>query len=189
MFMWSSRRRTVQKYDYSGGRVKTMGIDAATCTGLALVGDGEDRGKTLEIPSERGFLRLQLIANSVADTLHIWNPAFVAIEDYAYCKNVKSFVTLVEVGTVIRMALRELGISWVEVRPTVLKKWTTGNGHARKDQMALAVKQRWGFESVSHDIVDAFALAQMAQLGWAKVLDIKGVEVGWANATPERFSI
>ena len=162
--------------------MKTMGIDAATCTGLALVGDAEDRGKTLEIPSERGFQRLQLIATSVTRILHTWNPAFAAVEGYAYCKNISSFVTLVEVGTVIRMMLRERGISWVEVPPTVLKKWTTGSGKADKNQMALAVKQRWGLESVSHDVVDAFALAEMAQLGWKEILTVKGVTVGWENS-------
>lgn len=159
-----------------------MGIDAATCTGLALVGDGEDRGKTLEIPNERGFLRLQLIANNIASLLHAWNPAFAAIERYAYCKNIQSFVTLVEVGTVIRMMLRERGVSWVEVPPTVLKKWTTGSGKADKDTMASVVKIRWGFASASHDIVDAFALAQMAQLGWQNILTVKGVTVGWENS-------
>jgi Holliday junction resolvasome RuvABC endonuclease subunit len=46
---------------------------------------------------------------------------------------------------------------------------TTGKGNATKDQMALSVKQRWAYASPSHDIVDAFALAQMAQLGWVGV--------------------
>jgi Holliday junction resolvasome RuvABC endonuclease subunit len=67
----------------------------------------------------------------------------------------------------------------VEVPPTVLKKWTTGHGNAKKEQMAIAVKERWQFASHSHDIVDAIALAQMAQLGWEDVLKIKGVTVGW----------
>jgi crossover junction endodeoxyribonuclease RuvC len=159
--------------------LKTAGIDAATCTGIAMVGDGEDRGKTIEIQKLKGFLRLQLIANEISETLSIWQPQFVAIEHYAYVRNVNSFVTLVEVGTVARVAVRELDIPWVEVPPTVLKKWTTGHGNAKKEQMAVAVKERWQFASHSHDIVDAIALAQMAQLGWEDVLKIKGVTVGW----------
>jgi crossover junction endodeoxyribonuclease RuvC len=159
--------------------LKTAGIDPATTTGMALVGDGEDRGKTIHVPKIRGFLRLQLIANEISETLLIWEPQFVAIEDYAYVKNVDAFITLVEVGTVIRMTMREIGIPWVDVPPTVLKKWTTGKGNAKKEQMAVAVKQRWQFASHSHDIVDAIALAQMAQLGWETVLTTKGVTVGW----------
>jgi crossover junction endodeoxyribonuclease RuvC len=161
--------------------VRTAGLDPATCTGLALVGEDEDRGKTIHIKKERGFLRLQLIANEVSETLHTWDPLFVAVEGYAYVRNVSSFVTLVEIGTAIRIALKQMDMSWVEVPPTVLKKWTTGRGNATKDEMALAVNQRWGFHSHSHDIVDAIALAQMAQLGWKEVQEIHGVTVGWTN--------
>ena len=161
--------------------MKTVGLDCATCTGMALVGDDEDRGKTVQVPNERGYLRLQLIANDVAQTLQVWQPEFVAIEGYAYCRNIGAFVKLVEVGTMVRGVLYSLSIPWVEVPPTVLKKWATGKGNATKDQMALSVKQRWAYQSHSHDIVDAFALAQMAQLGWAEILDIKGVVVGWED--------
>jgi Holliday junction resolvasome RuvABC endonuclease subunit len=163
---------------------KTAGIDAATCTGIALAGDGEDRGKTIEVPKLRGFLRLQLIAAEVTKTLMVWQPDFVAIERYAFVRNPSSFITLVEVGTVIRVALRQMNISWVEVPPTVLKKWTTGKGNAKKEDMARSVKERWGFSSHSHDIVDAIALAQMAQMGWREVLEVKGVEVGWQWEKP-----
>lgn len=161
--------------------MKTVGLDPSTCTGMAMVGDGEDRGKTVELPRERGFLRLQLIADDIAGTINVWEPEFVAIESYAFVRNIDAFVRLVEVGTAIRMALREQGFSWVDVPPTVLKKWTTGSGNAGKPEMALAVKTRWGFESPSYDIVDAYALAQMAQLGWQGILSVRGVKVGWDN--------
>lgn len=163
----------------------TAGIDISTCTGMALVGDEEPRGKTVQVPEQRGFLRLQLIANDVAQTLHIWEPTFVAVEGYAYVRNISAFVTLVEIGTAIRITLRQMHIPWVEVPPTVLKKWTTGKGNATKDQMALSVRDRWDYRSPSHDIVDAFALAQMAQLGWEGVRTVKGVTVGWALPVPK----
>ena len=160
--------------------MRTVGLDCATCTGMALVGDEEDRGKTIEIPSERGYLRLQLIANQVAETLQIWKPELAAVEGYAYVRNLGSFVKLVEVGTMIRGVLYTLNIPWVEVPPTVLKKWTTGKGNATKDQMALAVKQRWAYQSPSDDIVDAYALAQMVQMGLlAATIKVKGVTVGF----------
>lgn len=161
--------------------MRSCGIDAAASTGLALVGDEEDRGKRLYLPEERGFHRLQLIADDVSMTLSIWKPELVAIEGYAYVRNIRSLVTLVEIGTTIRSVLYRLGIPWLDVPPTVLKKWTTGKGHATKDQMAAAVKARWAYHSTSHDIVDAYALAQMAQLGWEQARDVTGVTVGWAS--------
>lgn len=163
----------------------TVGLDIATCTGMAMVGGAEDRGKTIEIPRERGFSRVQLIAKNVAETLQVWQPDFVAVEGYAYVRNISSFVTLVEIGTMIRLTLRNMAIPWVEVPPSVLKKWTTNSGNASKEEMASAVYTRWGFESKSHDIIDALALAHMAQLGTDGVLALKGVSVGWM---PRNFS-
>ena len=149
---------------------------------MALVGDEEDRGKTVQAVHVRGFQRLQLIANDVAQTLQVWKPAFVAVEGYAYCRNIGTFITLVEIGTAIKITLRQMDLAWVEVPPTVLKHWTTGIGNASKQEMAASVSKRWAYRSPSPDIVDAFALAQMAQLGWDEILTIKGVRVGWANA-------
>lgn len=162
--------------------MKTGGLDIATCTGMAMVGEEEDRGKTIEVPKLRGFLRLQSIASEVSETLSVWQPEFMVVENYAYVRNIKAFVTLVEVGTAIRIALRQMSMPWVDVPPTSLKKWTTGKGNASKEEMATSVKQRWGFSSHSHDIVDAVALAQMGQLGWEAVLQVPGVTVGWMKS-------
>jgi len=158
--------------------MRTVGLDIATCTGMALVGDDEDRGKTIHLPRERGFLRLQLIAKQVEDTLGVWKPDLIVVEGYAYSKNISSFITLVEVGTVIRVVLSRLQLPWFEVPVPVLKKWTTGKGNATKDMMALAVRQRWGHTSESHDIMDAFALAQMGQMGEDALLKVTGVLSG-----------
>jgi Holliday junction resolvasome RuvABC endonuclease subunit len=161
--------------------MKTLGVDGAACTGLALVGGEDHRGKTVEVPHERGHLRLQLIANEVARTLQIWQPEFAAIEGYAFVRNIRSFVTLVSIGTIIRDTLYRSRIPWVEVPPAVLKRWTTGHGNATKAHMAASVKERWAYASHSHDIVDAFALAQMCQMGWDALVGIPGVAVGWSE--------
>lgn len=158
--------------------MRTCGLDLATTTGMALVGDDEDRGKSVAITMVHGFQRLQLIAKDIERTIDIWLPDLVIIERYAYCKNVASFIRLVEVGTLVRAALSARSHNWIEVPPTVLKKWTTGRGNASKDEMRLAVKERWGFTSESHDVVDAYALAQMGQLGRATLLEMNGIISG-----------
>lgn len=154
----------------------SVGLDIASCTGMALVGEGEDRGKTIQIPKERGFLRLQLVAADVERTLVVWEPTVVVVENYAYCQNIRSFITLVELGTVIRSVLFRLRLPWYEVPPTTLKKWVTGKGNAPKDDMAKFVTKRWGFTSPSDDIVDAYALAQLGQLPSVEIMAIPGVE-------------
>jgi crossover junction endodeoxyribonuclease RuvC len=142
----------------------TAGLDIATHLGLALVGDGESRGKGIEI-NLTGSARLHSIAAEVKRTLEIWRPELVVAEGYAFCRNIDSFVKIVEVGTVVKMVLYELRIPYVDVSPTLLKKWTTGYGHADKEAMAEAAFRRWGFTSLNTDVVDAYALGQMGQLG------------------------
>lgn len=158
--------------------MRTVGLDVSTCTGIALVGDGEDRGKTISLPHLRGWQRLQLLAEAVSQVLQVWESDLIVVEGYAYVRNVSSFITLVEVGTVIRSAMYQADMDWVEVPPTVLKKFATGKGNAKKEDMLAAVTSRWGFKSYSHDIVDAYALAQMGQLGRATLLAIPGVISG-----------
>lgn len=158
--------------------MRTCGLDIASCTGIALVGEGEDRGKTLEIPKTKGFARLQLIAQNARQTLSQWGPDLVVVEHYAYCRNIDSFITIVEIGTTIKSVLWQLGLDWYEVPPTSLKKWTTGKGNADKAAMAKSVKERWAYVSDSHDVIDAFALAQMGQMGRDELLKVPGVFSG-----------
>jgi crossover junction endodeoxyribonuclease RuvC len=153
----------------------SVGLDISTKTGMARVGGLEDLTTLIHLPKERGMTRVHSIAHEVAETLAVWAPEIIVIEGYAYCKNIASFVVLVEIGTAIRLALKGLGLSWVEVGPTVLKRWVTGKGNASKDEMAWAVKHRWNFVHSSNDIVDAFALAQMGQLGLAELVTLPSV--------------
>ena len=48
------------------------------------------------------------------------------------------------------------------VAPMTLKKYATGNGHAEKSDIKMAVFKKWGIELNSNDEADAYALAQIA---------------------------
>lgn len=135
-------------------------------------------GKVVNFPDSKGFERLQLIAQEVERTLRIWSPEFVLIEGYAIGHK-SSVVKVIECGTVVRKVVYDLKIPWMEVRPTSLKLWTTGSGAAKKPDMARKVEERWGYKSHSDDIIDAYALARMAQLSASTLLSIKGVSVGF----------
>lgn len=150
--------------DHSEANGRIMGIDPSTFTGLACISrTGELVGsKLINYPKEKGLTRVQSIARAVRNVAEEWKPDLVVIEHYAF-SNKNTLVTLVEVGTGIRLALLELGIPWLEVPPTVLKKFTTGRGNAKKPEMAVFVKDQWGFVSKSDDVIDAYALAALGQ--------------------------
>ena len=87
-------------------------------------------------------------------------------------------MTLVEIGTVIRREFYIRGIPWYDVPPTVLKKWVTGKGNAKKPDMAMAALDKWGFALTQDDIVDAYCLARILEAvdkGLVNVSSMKGV--------------
>jgi Holliday junction resolvasome RuvABC endonuclease subunit len=155
--------------------MRTVGIDISTYTGMARVDTGEPgMGKCVNFPDKKGTSRLHSIAQEVGRTLDVWAPDLVVVEGIAY-GNKNSLVLMAQCATVIALELHRRGIGWWVVPPSVLKKWTTGNGAASKELMAAFVLKRWGFRSPSDDIVDAFALAQLGQLGAEKLAELKGV--------------
>lgn len=48
------------------------------------------------------------------------------------------------------------------VQPGSLKKFVTGNGGAKKNNMLLAVFKKWGFETSDDNLADAYSLARVA---------------------------
>lgn len=68
-----------------------------------------------------------------------------------------------ELGGVIRVMLTEVGIKWIEVNPSLVKKFATGRGNAKKEEIAIAIYKRWGREFLSNDEADAFVLAVIGQ--------------------------
>ena len=144
---------------------RILGIDPSTKSGVVVVSGNGDLidSKIITFPDARGFKRLQLIAKSFHSIVTHHNPSLIVIEGYAY-GNAHTLVTLVEIGTIIRHTLFSHGLSWYDVPPSKLKKFTTGKGNAKKDEMAVHVKDRWGFTSKSNDVVDAYALAQLGRM-------------------------
>ena len=47
------------------------------------------------------------------------------------------------------------------VQPSTLKKFVTGSGAAKKNQMMLAVYKKWGYETTDDNLADAYALARL----------------------------
>lgn len=143
---------------------KILGIDPSTSTGLAVLGGDmpEHVAAKVTFASKRGMDRVQSIALAVGAFVDQHQPDFVLIEGYAY-GNHNNLVPLVEIGTGIRLQLFTRKYDVIVVPPASLKKWTTDNGRASKDDMLAAVTKRWGFHSLHNDVVDAYALARYGQ--------------------------
>jgi Holliday junction resolvasome RuvABC endonuclease subunit len=70
-------------------------------------------------------------------------------------------------GWVLRVALTEAGVRWIEVPPATLKVLATGRGNANKDMMLAAAIRRLGYQGADHNEADSMWLraAGMELLG------------------------
>lgn len=190
--------------------MKILGIDpGAGTTALILTEDGRDKLplKAIEIKIKKGdgpgIARAEIIGERLTEAIQEWEPDVCVIEGYAYNKKF-GMVANVEVGTLLRYAYRDWW--WLRNRepegpdgewscprvpfyvasPTQLKKFATGRGNAPKDQVSMFVYKRWGFESPTEHIADAYALSQ---LGAAMYHDDIVVEYSWEGPEPTKVQI
>ena len=63
-----------------------------------------------------------------------------------------------EFASLLRHHTYRLADHYVEVSATTLKKFATGSGRAKKDDVMLSIYQRWGATFANSDEADAFAL-------------------------------
>lgn len=138
-----------------------LGVDPSTWTACATDED-KPRIRLINFEKLTGWKRVNALAVGMQSMLEELKPDVVFIEGYNL-RNKFNLIMMVEIGSMLRNQLFLSKIEWWDVPPTVLKKWTTGKGTAKKPDMAIAVKERWGFTHKSDDAIDAFALARLGR--------------------------
>jgi crossover junction endodeoxyribonuclease RuvC len=153
-------------------RVVVLGLDVSLSkTGYALF-DGSGFLRYGDIPfaekKPRGMSDLEFRARRLSTLADEISSLFdgvnlCAIEGYAYgIRNSRAITGLAELGGVLRERLFRLGVPTTEIPPSELKKWATGKGNAKKDDMIRAVKDRFGIQVESSDTADAMLLSVYA---------------------------
>lgn len=137
--------------------MRVAGLDLSlTSTGLATA----DAIRTLATKL-RGTPRLLWIREAVLDELGRCD--LVVLEGYSFGSKGSAIFQTGELGGVIRLALYERGIRYVEVSPQTMKIYATGKGNVGgKDQVLVQAVKRSGIEFESNDACDAWWLRQMA---------------------------
>jgi crossover junction endodeoxyribonuclease RuvC len=147
-----------------GARImRYVGIDPSTKTGLAIIDKQGNIINVEEISSKQKAdpHRFVDIAMTIVDNLEPND--VVTIEGFSYGSKGKGVSTQYGLGWIIRYFLFERGYKYTEVPPTSVKKFATGKGNTKKDEMVLPIYKKWGFEHSSDNVRDAFVLAQMAK--------------------------
>lgn len=140
--------------------MKVLGIDPSTHTGVAVVGSGKTIHFTdeIEFKKDTGFERASKIVGRVLSVYEAQKPDLVVLEDM-FIGHASSALTVVQIGTMIRYFLWQEGIQYLDVSAASLKKFVTGKGNSKKEEVMMYVLKHWGFASPTNNIADAVGLA------------------------------
>lgn len=112
------------------------------------------------------------ICNVTGDMGVLLSNCFPCIEGYSMGSKGGRLANIGEWGGICRLGLYRLGMNTPIVpTPHQLKKFVTGKGAGGKELMMLHAFKKWGVEYVSHDINDAYCLAQMARYAADSTID------------------
>ena len=140
----------------------------------------------------------EMICDYIADIAEE-RPVYVVQEDYAYAAE-RGAHQIGEVGGLFKAAVKAEGFALRLHSPGALKMFTTDNGTASKEMMAVSAGERWGdqydfgrFPNDAHlkavssrddvrgDVVDAYGLARMGVcelLVREGIIELKDLEKG-----------
>jgi crossover junction endodeoxyribonuclease RuvC len=142
-----------------------VGLDLSlTSTGYVALAEcgGVISTQAIKTDGRIGLSRLDDLTVQILSEINSDNPSLIVIEGYAFgVGKGSSLADLAELGGIIKHDLYTTGYRMIVVPPARLKKFVTGKGNAKKDQMRLEVYKRWGFEHESNDVIDAYGLAQL----------------------------
>jgi len=152
-----SRRRG--RYDH------VMGIDPSlNGTGVCLA-NGET--SHLELNSNKtnvvfGMSRVVRVVAYIELQMSRFARTHVCMEGYALHAPGRTH-DKAELHSIIKLLALSRGIPIILVGPTTLKLWTTGHGHADKEQMIETVSTEWGVSVANDDEADAYALMKFGE--------------------------
>ena len=154
--------------------MRTLGIDPGLrITGYGLVqcppGTIEPRlieGGVIKLDAKLPVAdRLLQLAEDLDQIIDQTKPGRVAVEKiYAHYAHPRTAIIMAHARGVILLAARRHGLPLVELGATEVKKAMTGNGHASKRQMQLAVQGQFRLAEPPSppDVADAIAIATCA---------------------------
>jgi crossover junction endodeoxyribonuclease RuvC len=143
--------------------MRYVGIDPSSKTGLVIIDKQGNIINTQDVTTKEKEdpQRFSDIAEKIIDELQPND--LIAIEGFSYGSKGKGVSFQYGLGWIIRHLLLERGYRYTEVPPTSVKKFATGKGNTKKDEMVLPIYKKWGFEHTSDNVRDAFVLAQMVK--------------------------
>ncbi|MEC5422103.1 hypothetical protein QGM71_01170 [Virgibacillus sp. C22-A2] len=145
-----------------------IGIDPSTKTGLVILNVEGNVLLEKEITTKEKSDPARFVDITKQIIPFINEGDKVLIEGFSYGSRGRGVSTQYGIGWAIRIKLLKLVRSkyisdYIEVSPNTLKKFATGKGNVKKEDMILPINDRWGYRNGSDNIRDAYVLAQIGR--------------------------
>lgn len=141
--------------------MNVLGVDLSiTATGIANTDGFLETLKT----KKRGPEFLDWISQEVGERSK--SADIVVLEGYSYGSKGRSIFQIGEMGGIVRWKLWKMGIPFVEIAPSTLKKYATGKGNSGKDLVIVESVKRLDITPKDNNQADAAWLRAMG-LDWA----------------------
>lgn len=146
-----------------------IGIDPSLSNTAIVVGTGPKdfkvftaKSKPLGDSAPARVCRYDKLVSDVvkAITESFPEPCRIFLEGYSYNSKFGGEM-LGEYGGILRWHLADLDPRLTEVAPGTLKKFVTGLGSTKKEQVMLSVFKNWGYEPRGNDDADAYGLFRL----------------------------
>lgn len=132
-----------------------------TSTGIAVYNISEDSITTSVVKTLSNEYDIDRYSRVHLEVIRVGSPnSTFFIEGYSFGSFNKSnsMSKLIELGGIIKYDLYCKKIPFIVVPPTVLKKFITGKGNAKKEDIKLGIYKKFNREFKTSDEADAFAL-------------------------------
>lgn len=140
-----------------GPKIKILALDIATTTGWACgKGNNLSYGHLIVAQCDNLSDKFFRFYNLMEKFIEIKTPEVIVIER-PFIRGYASTYWLCGACAIAEMVAASRRIPVIKFSPTTIKKFTTGNGRASKEDMMKAIKKR-GFKPEIHDEADAIGL-------------------------------
>lgn len=139
-----------------------------TVVAMTLLNRGSSKNKKPDDANLKGFstANLAYVGAAVGYELSTRKPGIVCLEDYSggHGPQAIHLPFIGEVGGVAKLWMHQTQVRWYELAASTLKKFVTGSGAGKKEQMWLGAYKRWGVDATvlgdDNNVLDAYCLAR-----------------------------
>jgi Holliday junction resolvasome RuvABC endonuclease subunit len=140
---------------------RVLGLDLS----LTRSGYASEAGTGVLVPPAKlghGMARLAWIRDQVLELCAAARAELVVVEGYSFGSKGRAVFSLGELGGVVRLALHEARLPYLDVAPGTLKRYSAGKGNCGKAEVLAAAIRRLDYAGHDDNEADALWLRALA---------------------------